>query len=160
MFEAIAVDHPDLSPARIADILSAYPDLPKSAGALALSRDAGFRMPSLWIAEAHCRRAPTFVYRFDHATHRAARSTYRRRHATELPYVFGNSDLRPGPDLLAGWAQGSAAVSRRMQRRWVAFSRGTGFLLRRTGRSTGRPTTSAVALSSSTGVMLWSRIGP
>ncbi|WP_027504960.1 MULTISPECIES: carboxylesterase/lipase family protein [unclassified Rhodococcus (in: high G+C Gram-positive bacteria)] len=123
MFEAIAVDHPDLSPARIADILSAYPDLPKSAGALALSRDAGFRMPSLWIAEAHCRRAPTFVYRFDHATPVLRAARIGAGHATELPYVFGNfGTFDRDPTFWLGGRKAAQQVSRRMQRRWVAFA--------------------------------------
>lgn len=123
MFEAIAVDHPDLSPARIAEILAAYPDLPKSAGALALSRDAGFRMPSLWIAEAHCRTSPTFVYRFDHATPVLRAARIGAGHATELPYVFGNfGTFDRDPTFWLGGRKAAQQVSRRIQRRWVAFA--------------------------------------
>ncbi|MGB3773169.1 MAG: carboxylesterase/lipase family protein [Rhodococcus sp. (in: high G+C Gram-positive bacteria)] len=123
MFDAIAADHPELSPERIAEIMSAYPDLPKSAGALALSRDAGFRMPSLWIAEAHCTRSPTFVYRFDHATPVLRAARIGAGHATELPYVFGNFGTFPrDPTFWLGGRKAAQQVSRRIQRRWVAFA--------------------------------------
>lgn len=134
MFEAIAADHPDLSPDRVAEIMAAYPDLPKSAaalafsrdasaGAAALSRDAGFRMPSLWIADAHCRRSPTFVYRFDHATPVLRAARIGAGHATELPYVFGNfGTFDRDPTFWLGGRRAAQQVSRRVQRRWVAFA--------------------------------------
>lgn len=123
MFEAIAVDHPDLPPDRAAEIMSAYPDLPKSTGALALARDAGFRMPSQWIADAHCVRSPTFVYRFDHATPVLRAARIGAGHATELPYVFGNfGTFDRDPTFWLGGRKAAQQVSRRIQRRWVAFA--------------------------------------
>ncbi|MGU3434924.1 carboxylesterase/lipase family protein [Actinomycetes bacterium M1A6_2h] len=123
MFDAIAVDHPDLAPARVAEIMAAYPDLPKSSGAIALSRDAGFRMPSLWIAEAHCRHSQTFVYRFDHATPVLRAARVGAGHATELPYVFGNfGTFDRDPTFWLGGRKAAQQVSRRIQRRWVAFA--------------------------------------
>lgn len=123
MFTALAEDRPDLSPERIAEIVAAYPDLPKSTGAMALSRDAGFRMPVLWVAEAHSEHSPTWVYRFDHATPMLKAARIGAGHATELPYVFGNfGTLGRDPTFWLGGRRSAGEVSGRMQRRWVAFA--------------------------------------
>ena len=123
MFAALAEDRPDLDPARIAEIVAAYPDLPKPVGAMALSRDAGFRMPVLWVAEAHSAHSPTWVYRFDHATPMLKTARIGAGHATELPYVFGNfGTLGRDPTFWLGGRKVAGEVSGRVQRRWVAFA--------------------------------------
>ncbi|WP_072807094.1 carboxylesterase/lipase family protein [Rhodococcoides yunnanense] len=124
MFRAIANDHADLPAFRVAEIMSAYPDRSKSAGAQAMSRDAGFRMPSLWIADAHSRHAPVWMYRFDHATPMLKAARIGAGHATELPYVFGNfGTLNRDPTFWLGGRKAAMAVSARMMKRWVAFAR-------------------------------------
>lgn len=123
MFTAIAADHEDLPPARIAEIVSAYPDFGKASGAMAVSRDAAFRMPCLWIADAHCRHSPTWVYRFDYATPMLKAARVGAGHATELPYVFGNfGTLDVDPTFWLGGRKTAVEVSGRMQRRWLAFA--------------------------------------
>lgn len=122
MLEALAKDRPDLEPERLAEIAAAYPDLPKPSGAMALSRDAGFRMPVLWVAEAHAEHSPTWVYRFDHATPMLKAARIGAGHATELPYVFGNfGTLGRDPSFWLGGRKGAIEVSGRVQRRWLAF---------------------------------------
>ncbi|OAK53714.1 carboxylesterase/lipase family protein [Rhodococcoides kyotonense] len=124
MFRAIANDHADLPAFRVAEIMSAYPDRSKPAGALAMSRDAGFRMPSLWIADAHSRHAPVWMYRFDHATPMLRAARIGAGHATELPYVFGNfGTLNRDPTFWLGGRKSATAVSARIMKRWVAFAR-------------------------------------
>ncbi|MFF0818420.1 carboxylesterase/lipase family protein [Rhodococcus sp. NPDC003318] len=124
MFTAIASDHPDLPPTKIADIISAYPDFAKSTGAMAVSRDAAFRMPCLWIADAHSRHSPTWVYRFDHATPMLRAARVGAGHATELPYVFGNfGTLNVDPSFWLGGRKTALEVAGRVQRRWLAFAR-------------------------------------
>ncbi|ORI17136.1 carboxylesterase [Rhodococcus sp. 1163] len=123
MFRAIANDHSDLPAFRIAEIMSAYPDRSKSAGALAMSRDAGFRMPTMWIADAHSRFAPVWMYRFDHATPMLKAARIGAGHATELPYVFGNfGTLNRDPTFWLGGRKAATAVSLRVMKRWVAFA--------------------------------------
>ncbi|MFD4369669.1 carboxylesterase/lipase family protein [Rhodococcus sp. NPDC058521] len=123
MLRAIAADHPELSAARLADILSAYPDRAKPSGALAMSRDAAFRMPALWVADAHSRHSPTWMYRFDHATPMLKAARVGAGHATELPYVFGNfGTLNVDPTFWIGGRKAALDVSGRMQRRWLAFA--------------------------------------
>lgn len=124
MFTAIASDHPDLPPTKVADIISAYPDFAKSTGAMAVSRDAGFRMPCLWIADAHSRHSPTWVYRFDHATPMLRAARVGAGHATELPYVFGTfGTLNVDPTFWLGGRRTAVEVAGRVQRRWLAFAR-------------------------------------
>ncbi|NLV77929.1 MAG: carboxylesterase/lipase family protein [Rhodococcus sp.] len=124
MLEALASDRPDLDPERLAEIVAAYPDLPKASGAMALSRDAAFRMPVLWVAEAHARHSPTWVYRFDHATPILKATRLGAAHATELPYVFGNfGTLGRDPTFWLGGRKGASEVAGRVQRRWLAFAR-------------------------------------
>lgn len=122
MFKALADDRPDLEPELIAGIVAAYPDITKSSGAMALSRDAGFRMPVVWVAEAHSAHSPTWVYRFDHATPILRAARIGAGHATELPYVFGNfGTLGRDPTFWLGGRKTASEISGRMQRRWLAF---------------------------------------
>lgn len=123
MLRAIAADHPDLSPSRLADILAAYPDHAKPSGALAVSRDAAFRMPAVWVADGHSRHSPTWMYRFDHATPMLKAARVGAGHATELPYVFGNfGTLNLDPTFWIGGRKAALEVSGRTQRRWLAFA--------------------------------------
>lgn len=124
MFAGLAEDNPGLSPLRLAEIVAAYPDGAKPRGVLAISRDAAFRMPALWVADAHSRHSPTWVYRFDHATPLLKAARVGAAHATELPYVFGNfGTLNPDPTFWLGGRRSAAEVSGRVQRRWLAFAR-------------------------------------
>ncbi len=90
MFAEIAAEHPDVEFPDQARIESAYSGLATRNDAMGLTRDFGFRLPTLWIVEAHSRYAPTWLYRFDYATPMLKALKIGATHATELPYVFGN----------------------------------------------------------------------
>jgi para-nitrobenzyl esterase len=123
MLNGVAADHPELSPERIAEITSAYPDLSTSRGALAMSTDAAFRMPSHWVADAHSRHTRTWMYRFDQATPMLKAARVGAGHATELPYVFGNfGTLNHDPTFWLGGRKTAMEISGRMMRRWLAFA--------------------------------------
>ncbi|WP_373291591.1 carboxylesterase/lipase family protein [Nocardia camponoti] len=123
MLRDVAAAHPEMSAERIAEITSAYPDLTKTRGALAMSTDAAFRMPAAWVAEAHAQHSPTWMYRFDYATPMLKAARVGAGHATELPYVFGNfGTLNHDPTFWLGGRKASVAVSGRMRRRWLAFA--------------------------------------
>lgn len=123
MLAAIAADHPTLSAQRIADITAAYPDLGKARGALAISTDAAFRMPTRWLADAHSRHTRTWVYRFDQATPMLRAARVGAGHATELPYVFGNfGTFNHDPTFWLGGRKVANEVSGRIMRRWLAFA--------------------------------------
>lgn len=126
MFELVAKDNPALKGSE-AEIISAYPAFPKQKGAMEISRDAGFRMPSIWVAEAHSRVAPTWMYRFDQAPPLMKLLGIGASHATELPYVFGTL-----PDKLSekkalqfrmGGLKEAKQISQRMMARWLSFAR-------------------------------------
>ncbi|MCE5291073.1 MAG: carboxylesterase/lipase family protein [Nocardiaceae bacterium] len=124
MLEGIAKEHPTFSPERIAEIVAAYPDMDRAKGAMAISRDAGFRMPTIWLAEAHSRHSPTFLYRFDYATPILKAARLGATHATELPYVFGNfGTVKFDPTFWLGGRQVADQIAGRIQRRWLAFAR-------------------------------------
>ncbi|WP_083865076.1 carboxylesterase/lipase family protein [Nocardia brevicatena] len=123
MLTAVQESHPGLSPERIAEITSAYPDLGKPRGALAMSTDAAFRMPARWVADAHARHTRTWMYRFDHATPMLRAARVGAGHATELPYVFGNfGTFNHDPTFWLGGRKQAMEVSGRMMRRWLAFA--------------------------------------
>lgn len=124
MLAGVLAANPDVAPERVAAIMSGYPDLPRSRGAVAVSQDAAFRMPAVWIAEAHSRVAPTWLYRFDHATPMLRASRIGAGHATEIPYLFGTfGALRPDPTFLLGGRRAAEAVAVRLRSRWLAFAR-------------------------------------
>ncbi|GLK16732.1 carboxylesterase/lipase family protein [Herbiconiux flava] len=127
MFAEIAADNPgspgfDEAGARIT---GAYPSYPRRRTPAEVSRDAGFRMPSIWLAEAHSRHAPTWMYRFDHATPLLRVTGIGATHAAELAYVFGSFAPR-GRDIVFGLGGRAEAlrVAGRMRGRWIAFARG------------------------------------
>ncbi|MFJ4652267.1 carboxylesterase/lipase family protein [Nocardia sp. NPDC088792] len=123
MLRGVAAEHPGLSPERIADIASAY-EVSTPRGALTMSTDAAFRMPSHWVADAHSAHSPTWVYRFDHATPMLKAARVGAGHATELPYVFGNfGSFDYDPSFWLGGRKAAQDVSGRMMRRWLAFAR-------------------------------------
>ena len=135
MFDQVLAERPELAHLE-GDITSQYPDYPKQKGAMEISRDAGFRMPSIWAAEAHSRIAPTWMYRFDQAPQLLRFLGIGASHAAELPYVFGTL-----PDKVRtvdigfrfGGLKEAHAVSERVQQHWSAFAQ------------TGNPETSELA---------------
>ncbi|MCS5732143.1 carboxylesterase/lipase family protein [Herbiconiux daphne] len=124
MFVEIAVDRPEFEGVS-ERITGAYPSYPRRRTPAEVSRDAGFRMPSIWLAEAHSRYAPTWMYRFDHATPLLKVTGIGATHAAELAYVF-NSFAPRGKDIVfrLGGRGEAKRVSRRMQARWLAFAHG------------------------------------
>lgn len=125
MFQAIAADHPDMRADEENEVEAAYPEHSKKRTALEISRDAAFRMPTLWIAEAHSRRARTFLYRFDQATPFLRITRLGAMHGTEVPYVFGNFGVVPkDPTFKLGGHRTALEVSGRVQKRWIDFAYG------------------------------------
>jgi para-nitrobenzyl esterase len=122
MFLEIASDRPEFEDAA-ERITAAYPSYPRRSTPAEVSRDAGFRMPSIWLAEAHSRFAPTWMYRFDHATPLLRITGIGATHAAELAYVFGS--FAPwGKDIVfrLGGRTEALRVSERMRARWLAFA--------------------------------------
>lgn len=124
MFDQVLAEKPELAHLE-GDITSVYPDYPKQKGAMEISRDAGFRMPSIWAAEAHSRVAPTWMYRFDQAPPMLKLLGIGASHAAELPYVFGTlPDKVRAVDIgfRFGGLRTAHDVSKRVQARWSQFA--------------------------------------
>lgn len=124
MFAKIIAENPEVSPEQIATVIAGYPDLPKARGAVAISQDAAFRMPAVWIASAHSNAAPTWLYRFDYATPMLKAARVGAGHAMEVPHIFGTfGAIRRDPTFLLGGKETAMEVSARTQGRWAAFAR-------------------------------------
>lgn len=108
-------------------VTPAYPGYPRQSAAIQISSDAGIGMPVTWIADAHARTAPTFVYRFEQSTPLMKLMRLGAVHASELPYVFGNLPKRARLNRRESmWIAGlttAKKVSERMQAYWTSFAR-------------------------------------
>lgn len=124
MFADVATENPKLTGIE-PDIIGAYPKFPKQRGSMEISRDAGFRLPSIWVAEAHSKHAPTWMYRFDQAPPLMKLLGLGASHGTEIPYAFGNLPVKNHKQALLfrlGGIKVAVKISRRMQARWLAFA--------------------------------------
>ena len=124
MFAELAAEHPEVAAAE-ARIEAAYPEFPKRTTPAELARDAGFRMPSIWLASAHSRRAATWMYRFDHSTPMLKMLGLGATHGTEIAYVFGTLGVnKKDPSFDLGGLPEAERVSASMQAHWLAFATG------------------------------------
>ncbi len=119
----LRADRPELDIPTDAEILSAYAGLRVKKQGPAISRDLGFRMPTLWVAQGHAAVAPTYLYRFDWATPMLKLLGIGATHGTELPYLWGN--LHGGKKDITfrlGGLRTGHALSARLQQRWIGFA--------------------------------------
>lgn len=125
MFAAAEAESPSLAGSE-QRITAAYKGYPAQAACMKVSRDAGFRMPCTWVATAHSKVAPTWMYRFDQAPPLFRLMGIGASHGTELPYVFGTLPVKitkNNPAFLMGGLSEAHVISARMQARWAAFGR-------------------------------------
>ncbi|EOM75754.1 carboxylesterase/lipase family protein [Rhodococcus rhodnii] len=93
-------------------VTGAYPGYPDDDAAIAIGGDLTFWLPSVEIAEAHSRFAPTYMYRYDFAPRLLRLLRLHATHALELFAVFGEGDSVVGRLLTAlGGRRGLRAVS-------------------------------------------------
>lgn len=123
MFTEMAAERPEVTMPSTTQVDTAYARLNLKKKGLAVARDIGFRMPTVWLAEGHSAVAPVYLYRFDWATPMLKLLGIGATHATELPYLWGN--LVSGPKdvtfKLGGLKRGKQ-ISERMQSRWLSFA--------------------------------------
>jgi para-nitrobenzyl esterase len=125
MFELVSEDNPTVD-VTINDISGVYRGYPRQQACMGISRDAGFRMPSIWAATAHSAFAPTWMYRFDQSPPLMKLMGLGAMHATELPYVFGTLPTKVGKKDLVFRLGGLTAARRtmdRMHEHWLSFAR-------------------------------------
>ncbi len=127
MFGRLAQERPDVTLPTEDRVLSAYTGVRAKGRGLAVARDIGFRMPAVWLAQAHASVAPTYLYRFDWATPLLRLLRIGATHATELPYLWGNLVAGPkDPTFKLGGLRTGRVLSARMQQRWRSFIAGDG----------------------------------
>ncbi|WP_368496947.1 carboxylesterase/lipase family protein [Herbiconiux sp. A18JL235] len=126
MFEQIALERPELDVAALEPrIEGAYPHFPHHRTPSEVSRDAGFRMPSIWLAAAHSHVAPTRMYRFDHSTPALRLLGIGATHGAEIAYVFGNFEItKKDFSFRLGGRDAAHCLSAVIQHRWLAFAAG------------------------------------
>lgn len=104
-------------------VVAAYPGYPAERAAVDLGGDVTFWYPSLLIAQAHSRYAPTFAYRFDFAPRLLHWAGVGATHAVDLLAVFAQADETMGRLLTAaGGRRGLRTVTEAMQRHWLRFA--------------------------------------
>lgn len=110
------------SPEQLRALGSAYPGFPAKPAWRRILGDQIFWAPSLRIAEAHSRHAPTYAYRYDYAPTAFRLAGLGSTHAGELMAVFGTF---PGPAgvLAAGDRSSAIRVTNEVQRDWITFAR-------------------------------------
>jgi len=124
MFDTILAEDPTAAVPTRESLSAAYAGTSTKVAGLGIARDIAFRMPTIWLAEAHSRHAPVYLYRFDWATKVMKALRMGATHATELPYVWGNPILRGkvGAAFRLDGRKTGEDVSYRMRRRWTAFA--------------------------------------
>ncbi|MGC5247850.1 carboxylesterase/lipase family protein [Gordonia sp. DT219] len=123
MFGRLRAEQPDLGLPDERTVLAAYPRNAKAAG-LGIARDLVFRMPTLWLADAHAALAPVHLYRFDWAPPMFRALRLGATHGTELAYTWGNLTTgRKDITYKLGGRKTGEKVARRMLGRWGAFVR-------------------------------------
>ena len=123
MFAYIGTELPDLPIPESEHLDESYQHVKARVRSMAISRDIGFRMPALWIAESQNRRATVHLYRFDWATPLLRFIGFGAAHATEVPYVWGNpSSSKSDPMYRLGGRPTGEEVRKRVQRRWLNFA--------------------------------------
>ncbi len=119
MFNEIAAEQPDLQLPTEALLGLTYRGKRRGTS---IASDVGFRMPSVWFAEGHCRVAPVYLYRFDYSTPIMKLLLVGAAHATELPYVWGTLGAPKDVTLKLGGARPAKALSKRIRTRWTNFA--------------------------------------
>ena len=103
-------------PERRDQVLRGYPGFPGRKAAVEAGADAVFWWPSIQVAEAHARHAPTWSYRFDYAPRLPRVLCLGATHGVDVPAVFGEYGSGPGRFLtLLGGRRTALAVSQRFQ---------------------------------------------
>ncbi|MGV7570897.1 carboxylesterase family protein [Mycobacterium kansasii] len=101
--------------------LAHYPDYPGAAALTRLAADCFFVRPTVGVAEAHARHAPTYLYRLDYAPVLLRLIGMGAIHATDVPMVFG-CDMPAIQALTIIGRGGYRAMSERIQDSWAQFA--------------------------------------
>jgi para-nitrobenzyl esterase len=111
-----------MAPDSRARMMQAYPGYPRRRARESIGADAMFVAPTWAFADAYSAYAPTYVYRFDHASWTLRATGLGAVHGSEIVHVLHSYDSHLGRRLhpLGVWLK--PAVGRRMQRTWLNFA--------------------------------------
>jgi para-nitrobenzyl esterase len=111
-----------LAPGARARVLAAYPDYPRRRACKAIGGDAMFVAPTWAFADAYSAHAPTYAYRFDHASWTLRAAGLGAAHGSEIVHILHTYGSHLGRRLhpLGRWL--TPAVGPRMQRTWLEFA--------------------------------------
>lgn len=103
-------------------VLAAYPEYPRRWARIAIGSDVMFAAPTWAFADAYSAHAPTYVYRFDHATVTLRVLGLGATHGSEIVHVQHSYDSYLGRRLHPLGRRRRPAVGRRIQRSWLQFT--------------------------------------
>ncbi|HXO80353.1 MAG TPA: carboxylesterase family protein [Mycobacterium sp.] len=114
------------APAARARVLAAYPGYPRRRALESIGADAMFVAPTWAFADAYSAHAPTYAYRFDHASATLRATGIGAVHGSEIVHILHTYGSHLGRRLhpLGRWL--TPAVGRRMQRTWRQFADAAG----------------------------------
>jgi para-nitrobenzyl esterase len=111
-----------VAPDARARMMQAYPSYPRRRARESIGADAMFVAPTWAFADAYSAHAPTYVYRFDHASWTLRATGLGAVHGSEIVHVLHSYDSHLGRRLHPLGAWRTPAVGRRMQRTWLNFA--------------------------------------
>jgi para-nitrobenzyl esterase len=103
-------------------LLAAYPDYPRRRALIAFGSDTMFCAPTWAFADAYASRAPTYVYRFDHAAWSLRLLGLGATHGSEIVHVQHSYGSYLGRKVHPLGRRVQPSVGRRMQRTWLDFA--------------------------------------
>ena len=105
---------------------AAYPGYPSRRASKSFGGDVMFVAPTWAFADAYSAHAPTYVYRFDHASSTLRAAGLGATHGSEIVHILHTYSSHLGRRLhpLGKWL--TPAVGRRMQRTWLDFAGAAG----------------------------------
>jgi para-nitrobenzyl esterase len=110
------------APQAQAQVLAAYPGYPRRRALIDFGSDVMFGAPTWAFTDAYSAGAPTYVYRFDHATWILRALGLGATHGSEIVHVQHSYGSYLGRRIHPLARQVQPAVGRRMQRTWLHFA--------------------------------------
>jgi para-nitrobenzyl esterase len=113
----------DLKPRVMARLAALYPGADEETMARNYFRDGVGTAAARWVARSWSRRAPAYLYYFDHVDEAARGRRQRAPHGGELFYVFETLGRQPASIGASRPTAGDRNVAADLHARWVAFAR-------------------------------------
>lgn len=123
VFEEVQRENPTVHVPSYERVTTAYRRPASLQARLHIAGDFGFRMPAIWVARAHARIAPTYLYRFDFATPAMKLVGLGSTHATEVALEFGRVISKGSITYKLGGEGTARALGAEVRDAFTAFAR-------------------------------------